>query len=195
MVGGGAADAKVLSQWVEVGPDGTSSVRAITDEACPSVVFDGTSMPMAVRSEPDQKFDNVKPAEFKVRGCEIAVPPGTIAGVLDGKTLPLVRPNPQRILMFGDTGCRLAAGNAFQDCNDPVAWPFARIAALAATTRPDLVIHVGDYHYRESACPVGRPRMRREPLGLRLGRLECRFLRAGGAAPRRRAVDHGARQS
>ena len=49
-------------------------------------------MPMAVRSEPDQKFDNVKPAEFKVRGCEIAVPPGTIAGVLDGKTLPLARP-------------------------------------------------------------------------------------------------------
>ena len=154
LAGGGAADARVLSQWVEVGPEGTSSVRAITDEACPSVVFDGTAMPMAVRSEPDQKFDNVKAAEFKVRGCEIAVPPGTIAGVLDGKTLPLVRPNPQRILMFGDTGCRLAAGNAFQDCNDPVAWPFARISALAATTRPDLVIHVGDYHYRESPCPA-----------------------------------------
>jgi hypothetical protein len=96
-----AAYAKVLSQWVEVGPDGTSSVRAITDEACPSVVFDGASTPMAVRSEPDQKFDNVKPAQFRVRGCEVAVPPGTVAGVLDGKTLPLVRPNPQRILMFG----------------------------------------------------------------------------------------------
>jgi hypothetical protein len=105
--GATAAYAKVLAQWVEVGPDGTSSVRAITDEACPSVLFDGTPTPMAVRSEPDQKFDNVKPAEFKVRGCELAVPPDAIAGVLDGKTLPLVRPNPQRILMFGDTGCRL----------------------------------------------------------------------------------------
>ena len=163
--GAAAAHGKVLSQWVEVGPDGTSSVRAITDEACPSVLFDGTPTPMAVRSEPDQKFDNVKPAEFKVRGCELAVPPEAIAGVLDGKTLPLARPNPQRILMFGDTGCRLAAGNAFQDCNDPVAWPFARISALAATTRPDLVIHVGDYHYRESACPVGNRGCAGSPWG------------------------------
>jgi hypothetical protein len=150
----GTAQAKVLSQWVQLGPDGTSSVRAITDDACPSVLFDGTPTPMVVRSEPDQKLENVKPATFTVRGCEVTMPAGTVAGVLDGKTLPLARPNPQRILIFGDTGCRLETGNAFQDCNDPAAWPFPQIAAAAATTRPDLVIHVGDYHYRESACPI-----------------------------------------
>jgi predicted phosphodiesterase len=154
LVATGSAQAKVLSQWVELGPDGTSSVRAITDGACPVVVFDGTPAQMAVRSEPDQKLDNVKPATFAVRGCEVAVPPGAVAGVLDGKALPLPRPNPQRILMFGDTGCRLETGNAFQDCNDPAAWPFPKIVAAAATTRPDLVIHVGDYLYRESACPI-----------------------------------------
>ena len=150
----GGAQARVLSQWVELGPDGTSSVRAIADDACPSVLFDGASTPMAVRSEPDQKLEGVKPAVFPVRGCEAAVPPGAVAAVLDGKPLPLARPNPQRILMFGDTGCRLETGNAFQDCNDPATWPFPRIAAVAATARPDLVIHVGDYHYRESACPI-----------------------------------------
>jgi hypothetical protein len=154
MLVSGAAQAKVLSQWVELGPDGSSSVRAIVDDACPSVRFDGLAAPMAVRSEPDRKFDNVKPAVFTVRGCEVAVPPGAVAAVLDGKALPLARPNPQRILMFGDTGCRLETGNAFQDCNDPAAWPFPQIVAAAATARPDLVIHVGDYLYRESACPI-----------------------------------------
>jgi predicted phosphodiesterase len=161
----GSAQAKVLSQWVELGPDGASSVRAITDEACPSVLFDGMPTPMAIRSEPDRKFENVKPAVFTVRGCEVAVPPGAIAAVLDGKALPLARPNPQRILMFGDTGCRLAAGNAFQDCNDPAAWPFPKIAAVAATARPDLVIHVGDYLYRESACPIGNGGCAGSPWG------------------------------
>jgi hypothetical protein len=36
-------------------------------------------------------------------------------------------------------------------------WPFAAIAAAAARENPDLVIHVGDYHYRESACPQDQP--------------------------------------
>jgi hypothetical protein len=161
----GTAQAKVLSQWVQLGPDGTSSVRAITEDACPSVLFDGTPTPMAVRSEPDRKLENVKPATFTVRGCEVTVPAGAVAGVLDGKTLPLARPNPQRILMFGDTGCRLETGNAFQDCNDPAAWPFPQIAAAAATTRPDLVIHVGDYHYRESACPIANRGCAGSPSG------------------------------
>ncbi len=198
--GAAAAHGKVLSQWVEVGPDGTSSVRAITDEACPSVLFDGTPTPMAVRSEPDQKFDNVKPAEFKVRGCELAVPPEAIAGVLDGKTLPLVRPNPQRILMFGDTGCQApAAGNAFQDCNDPVAWPFSAFPLPPSRRRraPRSRDPCGRLSLSRGIRMPGRriPRLRREPVGLRLGLVECGLLRAGGAAPGGRAVDHGARQS
>jgi Calcineurin-like phosphoesterase len=149
------ADAKVLSQWVEFGANGTASVRAITDDACPAVTFDGTAVPMSVRSEPGQTFGNVKPAQFPVRGCEAAVPAGAIVATLDGKPLPLPRRNPQRIVMFGDTGCRLKTGDATQACNDPNAWPFPKIAAAAAAARPDLVIHVGDYEYREDACPAG----------------------------------------
>src|SRR5260370_28786262 len=157
------AKARILAQWVQVGPDGTSSVRAITEDACPSVTFDGKPMPMSVRSAPGRSFGDVKPAQFPVRGCEAMMPGDAVAAVLDGKALPLPRPNPQRILVFGDTGCRLATGNATQDCNDINAWPFPKIAAMAAAARPDLVIHVGDYHYREGACPAdsagcaGRP--------------------------------------
>jgi hypothetical protein len=160
-----AADAKVLSQWVELGANGTASVRAITDDACPAVTFDGTAVVMSVRSDPAQQFGNVKPAQFPVRGCEAAVPAGTIVATIDGKPLALPRPNPQRIVMFGDTGCRLKTGDTTQACNDPNAWPFPKIAAAAAAAHPDLVIHVGDYEYREDACPAGNSGCSGSPHG------------------------------
>ncbi len=159
------AQAKILAQWVELGADGASSVRAITEDACPAVTFDGTAVPMNVRSEPGQSFGNISPAQFPVRGCELPVPPGAISAILDGKPLPLPRPNPQRIVMFGDTGCRLKTGDAWQACNDANAWPFAKIAELAAAARPDLVIHVGDYEYREEPCPSGNAGCAGSPSG------------------------------
>jgi hypothetical protein len=159
-----AAQARVFAQWVELGPDGASSVRAITDDACPQVIFDGVPTSMIVRAEPGQSIENVKPAAFPVRSCEVAVPQGAVAATLDGRVLPLARPNPQRILVFGDTGCRLDR-NTQQDCNDPAAWPFPKIAAAAAIARPDLVIHVGDYHYRELPCPAERSGCARSPWG------------------------------
>ncbi len=134
---------------------GGSSVRAITDAGCPFVNIDGTAIAMSVRSEPAQRLDGVKPAQFPVRGCEVSVPAGAVAAVLDGKPLPLARPNPQRIVMFGDSGCQLANGRPVQACDDPDSWPFPKIAAAAGAARPDLVIHVGDYEYRETACPAG----------------------------------------
>ncbi len=161
---GGGAHAKIFAQWVQLGPDGSSSVRAITDESCPAVMFDGTPVPMRVRSDPEQPMANVKPAKFPVRGCEIEVPPGTIAAVLDGKVLPLAKRDPQRIMVFGDTGCRLDR-RTMQDCNEPAAWPFPRITAAAATARPDLVIHVGDYHYRETPCPAANTGCANSPWG------------------------------
>src|ERR1700751_1561069 len=105
------AQAKILSQWVQLGPDGTASVRAITEDACPSVIFDGQPVAMGVRAEPTRSFGNVAPAQFPVRSCEATVPPDAVAAVLDGKPLPLPRGNPQRILVFGDTGCRLKTGD------------------------------------------------------------------------------------
>jgi Calcineurin-like phosphoesterase len=159
------ADAKIFAQWVELGPDGSSSVRAITDAACPSVTFDGTTAAMTVRSEPTQKFGGVKPAQFAVRGCEAAVPTGAVTAMLDGKPLPLPKPNPQRIVIFGDTGCRLKDGDPAQACNDPDGWPFPKVAAASAATHPDLVIHVGDYEYREDKCPDGNPGCAGSPWG------------------------------
>jgi len=51
-----------------------------------------------------------------------------------------------------------AAGNKkpkVQDCNNTDDWPFGPMSTAIANAKPDLVIHVGDYLYRESACPPG----------------------------------------
>jgi hypothetical protein len=68
------------------------------------------------------------------------------------------------LVILGDSGCRLK-GVIVQHCNDPGGWPFARVAALAAARHPDLVIHVGDYYYRETPCPVGEAACAGSPYG------------------------------
>jgi hypothetical protein len=42
----------------------------------------------------------------------------------------------------------------FQACNDPAKWPLAAVAKQIAAWKPDLIIHVGDYVYREQQCPA-----------------------------------------
>src|SRR5262249_5294184 len=61
------------------------------------------------------------------------------------------RSDPKTILVIGDTGCRIKGAEA-QDCG-AAGWPFNAIAKKGAALDPDLIIHVGDYHYRESQCP------------------------------------------
>jgi len=175
------AEASILAQWVQLGPDGAASARAITDEAaCPTVTFDGAAAIMTTRSAPEQVLGKVKQASFLVRGCEADIPSGTRAALLDGKPLPVPKPDPQRIVVFGDTGCRLL-NNAFQNCYDPSDWPFPKIAQLAAAAVPDLVIHVGDYHYRESGCPADRNGCAGSPSGYGYDAWHADFF--GPAAP------------
>jgi len=131
--------------WVELGPDGVAVARVVVNSPneCPSIEIDGANQRMALRQPTPPGF---RPA------CELAVPAGARTASVDGKPLMLPRPDPTRIVAFGDTGCRVKGG-AVQDCNDPAKWPFAGIAARAASEKPQLMIHVGDYLYRESPCP------------------------------------------
>ncbi len=60
----------------------------------------------------------------------------------------------QKVVLMGDTGCRVKhseKGGLIQDCSNEQAWPFRKLAKSALSEDADLVIHVGDYHYRE-AC-------------------------------------------
>jgi Calcineurin-like phosphoesterase len=142
-----AEQAGLLAAWVELGPGGAALARAVTDRAtCPSAVLNGQAQPMQVRTAAS--------AAYAVLVCELTIPEGTTNAAVEGQALPLPRRNPRRILVVGDSGCRIASFAA-QACNDPAAWPFARVAQSAASFAPDLVIHVGDYVYREASCPAG----------------------------------------
>jgi len=139
----GAARAEQRA-WVELTKTGAQVRVATSDAHCPAVAIDGRSTEMQVRAAPD--------ANFALTQCQLDVPAAAHEASLAGQSLPLPKGPPRRILIFGDTGCRLK-GDAVQDCNDPKAWPFAEVIRHASERKPDLVIHVGDYYYRETPCP------------------------------------------
>jgi hypothetical protein len=168
------------SAFVVLGDDGAAIARAITiSPRCPRIEIDGRAAAMAVRAplspiplrapsanakaDADAKARPV-PTSAPVQSCEAPLPAGARSVTVAGRALPLPVAAPGRIVVIGDTGCRLK-GKEAQDCNDPDAYPFARVAASAAAWKPDLVIHVGDYHYREDPCPADHPGCAGSPFG------------------------------
>ena len=161
--------------FVVLGEEGHAVARVITTApACPTIDLDGVRRAMNVRARPatiplrPTRSDpsESKPSAFPVLVCEKGIPADVLRVSVEGRALPLPKANPQRIVVIGDTGCRIKTSDRiFQACNDPGEWPFAALAGAAAELRPDLVIHVGDYHYRENACPVGNAGCDGSPWG------------------------------
>ena len=87
--------------------------------------------------------------------CEAVVPANHVTATIDGVTLKLPVANPKRILVIGDTGCRINGASSQQDCHNPSAFPLNYLANYEAQFNPDLVVHVGDYFYRDTACQTG----------------------------------------
>ncbi|CAJ1338408.1 unnamed protein product [Effrenium voratum] len=104
-----------------------------------------------------------------------------------GRTLPRITSAPVKTLLVGDTGLRVKAKNdgtclhpgpkklygikqckpeniipfnpslvsgRFQNLSD---WPLQSQMEAATLERPDLVVHVGDYFYRQGPCPRNKP--------------------------------------
>jgi hypothetical protein len=170
--------------WVELGANNQAIARLNTPYlACPSITIDGVTSPMNLRVGPatipirPSNSDpvigpttvNTKASVFTTTTCELNIPSGAMVATVAGKKLPLPKANPQRIVVLGDTGCRMAIGNAWQACTDPslwpTQWPFALISSIAANMKPDLVVHVGDYHYRDNPCPSDQPQCAGSPWG------------------------------
>lgn len=151
--------------FVVLGENGMPVARVLTTAAqCPLLTLDGRDTAMHLRAGPTtialrptrSAPADSKPSAFPLLTCEKVIPPATGKVVLAGRMLPLPPAEVRRIVVIGDTGCRLKSSDrAFQACNDENEHPFARVAAAAAAWQPELVIHVGDYHYRENACPPG----------------------------------------
>jgi hypothetical protein len=143
----GAARGARPPLWVEM-VEGGAEARLVTDEqACPTLQVDGRLLKMTERAEIETDFPN--------RVCEARLPDRAQRASIQGHPLPSPRARPRRLVILGDSGCRLKTGAPVQDCNSPSGWPLERIANLAAAQKPDLVIHVGDYYYRETACRPG----------------------------------------
>lgn len=142
--------------WLQYGAAGLE-VRAVTDQpACPPATVDGAPQAMAVRAAPGE--------HYPVTACALPLPAGAKSAAVSGVPVAIPDKEPTRIAVIGDTGCRLK-GMAVQACNDPQQWPFRLIAEVVAQLKPDLVIHVGDYHYRETPCPEGNAGCAGSPFG------------------------------
>jgi len=160
--------ATVEASFVVLGPEGPVARAIVTNETqCPTVVLDNGSQPMTVRAMPGTG----SPPAFPVLVCELLIPAAAASATIADQKLPLPNASLGAIAALGDTGCRLKRKKSkgtkkerehdeheagkFQDCDSTSKWPFARLSASIAAAKPDLVIHVGDYLYRESPCPPG----------------------------------------
>jgi hypothetical protein len=169
-----ASDAKLEAAYVVMGSQGAIA-RAVYKNAtaCPSLTVDKSSQQMNVRALPQAG----KNAAFPVLVCELLLPAGTTSAKLDKQKLPLPPSALGSVAVIGDTGCRLKADKSsardtdheedgkFQDCDQKSQWPFSTLAASVAKRKPQLLVHVGDYIYRESPCPKGDKGCKGSPYG------------------------------
>ena len=116
-----------------------------------------------------------RPGRRRRRGAPTAILPDrglrgarasatTVRLAVGGVAMPTVLPaTARRIVVIGDTGCRIE-GKAVQDCGNPDCLAVCRDRCARAAKQPELVIHLGDFYYREAALP-GRARWpRRQPV-------------------------------
>ncbi len=160
-----AGEASLVTQaWVQFSAEGGLLVKALTVAgACPVLNIDGDLANMKVRGAASE--------DFGINVCELKVSEKVQKLSIGELVLPVLPEKIEKILVLGDTGCRIDKKldkhndrkkekykYKIQDCNNPKAWPFAQLAKSAANWQPDVVIHVGDYHYREVACPANEPK-------------------------------------
>lgn len=152
----GYAEASSLYKWVQYASTGLEARAITSDKTCPAMAIDGTAVEMSVRATPGE--------DYPITVCSAQIPATAKKVTIDRVPLPLPKAEPNRILLIGDTGCRLK-GKEVQACNDSVMWPFRTNSDVGSQMKPDLIIDVGDYHYRETECPDGNEGCEGSPFG------------------------------
>jgi Calcineurin-like phosphoesterase len=146
--------AEVNYLWVQLMPDGESGtpggrlVRTIGPEggSCPTIAQGGNILQM------NQRAPAVRTA-FPILLCELVLIENSEARV-GAVVLPVRADEPNDIVVFGDTGCRMVHWQ-IQPCRDAADWPFAKVAESASrkvVAGKSFILHVGDFHYRENPC-------------------------------------------
>jgi hypothetical protein len=126
--------------WVQLVAGGQWSVREVLDGSeaeCPGG--------MQARARPS--------AAFPVLVCEARLPMSVPAARFGGRAYHRPSAVLGRMAVIGDTGCRVKRQQV-QDCTDAAAWPFQTVVESIAAAHPGLVLHLGDYWYRE-VCTAG----------------------------------------
>ena len=138
------------------GPDCffTAEVRAIYNDTemanpgCPSdaLKIDGKEMTMSIRVNAVEHFENFV--------CYARLPQNINSIELEGHKLPVPKWDIGKVAVIGDSGCRQGPdhGGLYQSCLNPSLWPFTRVSQSVYESKPDLVVHMGDYIYREGPC-------------------------------------------
>ncbi len=119
-------------------------------QKCPELEVTGaTSVSMQQRSP----GSTTKGTFDDVTVCSANIPAGASGVALNGEQIPAQMPRQvETVAAVADTGCLVR--KFVQNCNSVKDWPFATIATQIDKAAPDLLIHVGDYFYREAACPT-----------------------------------------
>ena len=150
------AAAKDFYFWTQATAAGLEARAVVEDGPCPSATIDGAEARMILRAPAGKAFP--------VTTCALEIPRTARSPTIAGRPVALPPARIDRILLFGDSGCRISALEV-QGCNSLKSWPFRLIADLAAEQAPDLVIHVGDVIYRERACPSATRDCAGSPFG------------------------------
>jgi predicted phosphodiesterase len=141
-----AANDRDEYHWIEYIRDNKISARAITVSAiCPKIKVNGKYHDMMLRSE----IEDIE-LKQKVKVCEYDV---TLANnvAINEKNLKLPAKKINSFIVIGDTGCESSVfdeNHRAQNCLDQDAWPFHKVAQSVAKENPDMVIHLGDYAYK-----------------------------------------------
>jgi len=126
----------------------------------------GTVPLRPTRSDPSES----KPRRSPVLVCEKFVPEGVRRAWVDGRELPLPKANPQRIVVLGDTGCRIKASTARSRRattgrnGRSRTWPTRRRPPVRTSSSTRATLTTARTHARRATRCAGTP-------GIRLGRV------------------------
>lgn len=126
------------NNWLQLMPDQQTWFRVITKRNdCPSITIGEATYKMLLHAKSS--------SDIPLTSCKFVIPQSANSIQFENKTINLPKAF-NKILIVGDTGCRIK-GISVQDCHQD--WPFEKIANISEKYKPDLIIHLGDYFYRE----------------------------------------------
>lgn len=154
------AGTDVISAYTLAAPTSTAPsgvvARAVVPSGapCPDLVTRdrrGRNRTVAMRERPAPATTGAAFAPITV--CSAHIPANSTDASVAGRSIPAHMPvQVDRLAIFGDSGCRIVTTEV-QNCADPAAWPLSIISTSIARDRPDAVLFVGDFFYREAGCP------------------------------------------